>query len=263
MNNPYYKERIIAFVDILGFKEKIAKSNITRMEAESIHRALNRIYKVKKDNEGSGFMNLKSQGVEVTTFSDSAVISYPAEKDNLLFLILDLIHLQLDLTMDDVLIRGGLTIGDLYHDGNIVYGPAMNMAYKLESQVAIYPRIIVDKAAIEQYYAYVNGDEYDLNDIESLLRRDRDGLFYVDMLNQDQEMNDAGTEYYEWLSVLRNIIITGLSHKDIAVKVKYQWLQEYFNEVVTDGEAYFPVPDEALYDDKNEFRKAYASLEIK
>ena len=221
MSNPYYSERIIAFVDILGFKEKIGKSNINQMEAESIYRALNRIYKVKKDNEGSGFMNQKSQGVEVTTFSDSAVISYPAEKDNLLFLILDLIHLQLDLTMDDVLIRGGLTIGDLYHDGSIVYGPAMNMAYKLESQVAIYPRIIVDKAAIEQYYEYANGDEYDLNDIESMLRRDRDGLSYVDMLNQDQEMNDAGTEYYEWLSVLRNIIITGLSHKDIAVKMKY------------------------------------------
>ncbi len=101
-------------------------------EKQKLHRALKRIYKVKSDNESKGIMNMKSMGVEVTTFSDSAVISYPAKDDNLLYLILDLIHMQLDLALDDVLLRGGLSIGALFHDGDIVYGPAMNMAYKIE-----------------------------------------------------------------------------------------------------------------------------------
>ena len=92
-----YSKRIIAFVDILGFKEKVEKSVKSEEEAEKLHRALKRIYKVKLDNESKGFMNMKGMGVEVTTFSDSAVISYPAERDNLLYLILNLIHMQLDL----------------------------------------------------------------------------------------------------------------------------------------------------------------------
>lgn len=257
-----YSKRIIAFVDILGFKEKVEKSVKSEEEAKNLHRALKRIYKVKSDNESKGFMNMRGMGVEVTTFSDSAVISYPAERDNLLYLILDLIHMQLDLALDDVLLRGGLTIGELYHDGNIVYGPAMNMAYKIESEVAVYPRIIVDNPAIEQYCEFAAGDEYDLNDINSLLRKDADGFYFVDMLHQDQEMNDAGTEYYEWLCVLKQIIENGLAHTSITVRMKYQWLQEYFNSVVTDDSAYLPVPEDAIYDERNEFRNMYAELKI-
>lgn len=40
--------------------------------------------------------------------------------------------------------RGGVTIGDLFHDGHIVFGPALNQAYDLESKKAVYPRAILD-----------------------------------------------------------------------------------------------------------------------
>ena len=183
-------------------------------------------------------------------------------KENLFLLVIDLVHLQLDLVLDGVLIRGGMTIGQLFHDGNIVYGPAMNMAYKLESKVAVYPRIIVDKPAINQYIEYAKDDEDAIRDIESLLRKDRDGLFFVDMLKQDQELIDDGTEYYEWLLKIRNIICEGLSNPDIAVKTKYQWLQEYFNEVVTDEKAFLPVPEDSLNDKNNTFRNQYTKLKI-
>jgi hypothetical protein len=52
-------------------------------------------------------------------------------------------------------------------------------------------------------------------------------------------MNDAGTEYYEWLCVLKRIIELGLRYRDVSVRMKYQRLQEYFNSVVTDDTAYF------------------------
>ncbi len=115
---------------------------------------------------------------------------------------------------------------------------------------------------IEQYCEYAAGDEYGLNDINSLLRKDADGFYFVDMLHQDQEMNDAGTEYYEWLCVLKQIIENGLAHTSITIRMKYQWLQEYFNSVVTDDSAYLPVPEDAIYDERNEFRNMYAELKI-
>ena len=256
-----FSKRIVAFVDILGFKEKVEKAGNSPLEAEAIYGALNRIHELKTDNEGEGVMNMRLMGVEVTTFSDSAVISYPAKEDSLLMIIIAIIHLQLDLAIKNVLIRGGITIGDLYHDGSIVYGPALNKAHLLESKVAIYPRIIVDDAAIQQYYQYANGDRYDIADLQSVIRKDSDGLYFVDMLKQDQEM-DNPEDYFAWLSDLRTIIVQGLEHKDITVKMKYQWLKEYFNAVVNDDRAFYPVPEEALYDVENSFRNAYRNLNI-
>lgn len=105
-----YEDRIVAFVDILGFKNKINASVTSPIELEKIYRALSRIYRLKTENYSSGFLNQKESGVEVSTFSDSAVISYPAVGDNLFYLIMELIWLQLDLAQADVLLRGGLTI---------------------------------------------------------------------------------------------------------------------------------------------------------
>lgn len=42
------------------------------------------------------------------------------------------------------LLRGGITIGEIVHDGECVFGPALNRAYELESQIAKYPRFVLD-----------------------------------------------------------------------------------------------------------------------
>jgi hypothetical protein len=45
-------------------------------------------------------------------------------------------------------IRGAVTVGLIHHDEHIVFGPALNRAYELESKVAIYPRILIDAPAL-------------------------------------------------------------------------------------------------------------------
>ncbi len=257
-----FDKRIVAFVDILGFESKVNNAVDDFNEYEKIKSALNRIYQVKLDNENEGILEKKSLGVEVTTFSDSAVISYPDEGDNLFSLLLNLIHLQLQLVLDGVLIRGGVTVGDLYHDGSIVFGPAMNKAYQYESKIAIYPRIIVDKFAIDHFKQAVDKDEDSLNALMNLLRKDHDGMFYVDMLRQEQELSDYGDEYYEWLCDMRKIIIDGLNNKDDKVIVKYQWLKGYFNSVVTNEKGLYPVPLDMNLKEQKVFRDKYDSLMI-
>lgn len=53
-------------------------------------------------------------------------------------------------------LRGAVTIGLLHHDEDIVFGPALNRAYELESRHAIFPRIILDPACAE---LFETGDE--------------------------------------------------------------------------------------------------------
>lgn len=228
-----YTKRLIVFVDILGFSDRIKVSKTSQEESEIILQALMRIHAIKENNYSQSFMNMQDYGFEVITFSDSAVISCPAENDNLFFLILELIHLQIDLVPLGILLRGAITIGDLYHKRDIVFGPAMNDAYYLESKVAIYPRIILTESAIDQFYKFASTDEEIKQEFDSLILKDKDGYYFIDILRQDQEIDDPDM-YLEWLSIFREIIINGLKYDDPAVRMKYQWLHSYFNDVIAE-----------------------------
>src|SRR5438876_10132066 len=46
------------------------------------------------------------------------------------------------------LLRGGITVGDICHDDEVVFGPGLNRAYELESKVAVVPRIVVDEEVL-------------------------------------------------------------------------------------------------------------------
>jgi hypothetical protein len=49
------------------------------------------------------------------------------------------------------LVRGGVTIGDLIHDSECVFGPGLNRAYELESTVANLPRVVIDSSIIGEF----------------------------------------------------------------------------------------------------------------
>lgn len=227
-----YSNRLIAFVDILGFTAETNKSTKSQEDEGRIHDALKLIHSLKEKNYGSAFMNMQDEGVEVITFSDSAVISCPADRDDLFFLLLKLIHLQMELIPFGILLRGAITNGELYHERDIVFGPAMNEAYEMEDKVAVYPRIIINEKAITQYVEYVSGDEGRLQYLKDLIKKDKDGIWFLDILRQQEEIDGSYYNYIEWLSSFRVIIINGLQHEKLNVRVKYQWLSTYFNEVV-------------------------------
>ena len=64
-------------------------------------------------------------------------------------LLIDLMFLCIDLINKGIYVRGGVVFGDIIHNKNISWGPALIEAYKLEENDAIYPRIIIDKNAID------------------------------------------------------------------------------------------------------------------
>jgi hypothetical protein len=58
---------------------------------------------------------------------------------------------QMACALQGFLLRGGITIGDIVHDDEVVFGPGLNRAYELESQVARMPRIILDPDLISEF----------------------------------------------------------------------------------------------------------------
>ena len=280
MNNAIYEKRIVAFVDILGFSTMIEDSKADTPLRRKIKRAME-IIRRAADSE--------YEDKKVSTFSDSAVISYRLQsRSSLFYLLMDVIHLQLELGTLGIMIRGGIAIGDCFHDGKIIFGPAMNEAYRLESKVAQWPRVVITSATLKvgisasvdtKAYAL----KYDLKDIMGCLKQDDydeevndPDLYFVDFLRQPQELTDFGDEYFEWLRGFRVAIIEGLNRygpksedelemgRADADKVfkKYRWILNYWNSVVGDDNAALPVPDiDPEY--QKAFREQYKKLKIR
>lgn len=83
--NIQYENRLIAFVDLLGFKNAVENSIKSDEIRKYIIYAIKQNERLKKDNYDDSFMNESARGVEVTFFSDSVVISYPETYDGALF----------------------------------------------------------------------------------------------------------------------------------------------------------------------------------
>lgn len=134
-----YERKYVVFYDVLGWRQKIAEAGndpemIVTLKAAVTGWAL------------LGNADVQSRGFKtrITTFSDNVVISEPLEGPNFHLLLFRLGYMQVLASWSGLLIRGAITIGDIVHDDSIVFGPALNRAYELESEQAIYPRIILD-----------------------------------------------------------------------------------------------------------------------
>lgn len=229
-----YEERIIAFIDILGFREHINQTVTSSSHFNKIRKVLNFISDLKQDND-MGHLSQKEIGKEVTVFSDSIVISYPISLPSAGFhLLIDVIHLQLEMMGEGIQMRGGITVGPLCHEDNIVYGPAMVEAYELESKLAVYPRIIIKDEAIKIAASEGNhSPREELDYIMKLLEQDHDGHFFLDFMAQWEEITYEH-DYLTALTITRAVIIKSLV--DYAqtpnILVKYTWLKDYFNNTL-------------------------------
>lgn len=238
-----YEERYCLFLDILGFKEIInasvsERNNTGTPQASEIFFGLKRIastlnYKLGISGK-SGEVIPSSR--KVTQFSDSVVVSYLADEiGSLADMLYDVLHLQLKLINRNMLIRGAITRGKLYHSEDLVFGPALVEAAELE-KLAMYPRVIVDREILQDAGIVDSGfsspSKPSLRTPESLVTRDLDGLYFVDYFavypeDFDDDWGDTG----HYLLKLRDVV-KGLSQKkQLSVRMKHSWLRQKFNEV--------------------------------
>ena len=73
------------------------------------------------------------------------------------------------------LVRGGITIGNLFIDDTIVFGKALVDSYRLEDKTAYYPRIIFDTKTINEIKKY--------DDLCSFILQDFDDIFFLNYLS--------------------------------------------------------------------------------
>lgn len=237
-----YRPAVVTFLDILGFRERVAASQ----DATAIRRILARLRDfsdVGDPDEGDG----AARGYEVTrsiAFSDSIVrvrfydTEYPSGA--LFHEILSLLHVQAEMMADDVLVRGGVTVGPVYLEGDMAFGPAFNRAYDLESQFANVPRIVVGPEAFAALrtdpglVAVDHTPEEDIAYIRRLLKRGEDGFWFIDYLQAMRSELDHPELHPDIVAQHRALIIAGAASAAPHSRVlqKYLWLAHYLNDAV-------------------------------
>ena len=232
--NIEYEYRAILFVDLLGFKNKVNQSAFDKELLNKVFNAVNSLHKAKEDNYKEPMPGGKI-GVEISSFSDSLVISKDIYEPGSFFYLLNMAYFAMvEIVANGFLARGAITVGQLYHNNKVIFGPAMNDVYLLESKCAIYPRIIIQKNIFENMILKdsLNGIGEDRKLYESLVQEDSDGLLFIDFLSKYHQMDD---DAYLWiLGKTKELIINGIKENqgNESVLQKYEWLKNYFNDSV-------------------------------
>ena len=144
-----------------------------------------------------------------------------------------------------ILIRGGVTLGPLIHESRVMFGGGMIKAYKLESKLAIYPRIVIDDRLVEivrqmpeQWYDR-DGVRVRGADAQGHIRRDFDGMWFIDFLR----MWWIGAEIEftrNWINKnIGNLIDEAPPSQSVQAKIR--WLANYATQSTVDTAREFQI----------------------
>ena len=249
-----YENRIVAFIDILGFKELLDKTvDKEDNDVEEYINAINDAYKIirnvweldadvaKPDTLSKQIEkeNRKKKKI-VTIFSDTIVVSFlQSAPSEIFFTLIEIKWVIMNLVNKGILCRGALAYGKLIHSDKMIFGPALVEAYISESKAALYPRVIVSHELIQlagNYSANNHTPEEEIEYVKDLLKKDTDGMYYIDyFLGAQSELEDPEYDFPVYLTKMGELVRKGIRSNRPDVKIKYMWMREKINEVIELG----------------------------
>ncbi|HXW41250.1 MAG TPA: hypothetical protein VEK75_08615 [Xanthobacteraceae bacterium] len=236
-----YEERVVAFIDVLGFASLVERSDTNLSSRANIAKL------ITVSELFDQFVSEYLDFAEAAFFSDSFILSMGPPDVRTLFVIREVGYLCRYLLWQGFPCRGAITTGALYHRGRFVVGPALVSAYRLEQSAAIYPRVILDDQTMRHWQ-----NEFDPasphSNFKSMVKRDHDGQYFLDIFSPEWSTTLAWTEFLPSYDQLPTDSLTFLEEtgKHIAaglrahsgnskIREKYEWLATQRREHVTSG----------------------------
>lgn len=212
MNEVKYSKKIFAFLDILGFERLV---NDSRNNPRLISKIANMLFQSEQIARSSLTAKLTVLKVDLNkyvyrVFSDTSVICGPYDSHHDLSFISTWIMMYQYLMWKEerTFIRGAIVYGDLYADENVIFGPALIDAYRLErcQTKAAWPRVLIDQSLLDK-----TTKEECRRDFFEFLRQDDDNLVYLDYLR----------ELFHLIVLGENKRITGERQQDFGIPAKF------------------------------------------
>ena len=235
----HYKHCIVTFLDLLGFAQMIGGGASPPVVLKML-RAVRKAAREDADTKNLlkiEYLCISDCMIRSLALNDRAHVTSPELQSELL----QIMHMQVELLIQGFPVRGALTHGKVYFKGRTLFGPAYQEAYKIESQVAKVPRIVIDKVVLENFVGYPEG-RGDLqwgnaqDELSSLIRRDNDGEWFIDYLRAMVTECESDEGYRDFLIHHRRLVLGRLAEHatNPDVHKKYVWMQIYHNRVVSE-----------------------------
>lgn len=163
-----FEERVCTLIRMLDF------SDVFAAETAAI---LNLPY-IFEDNETAKRLGIKD--LRITSFAEMIAISIPLSEREALDKILKIVSALIRTLLSEfgLTVRGGISVGKLYHDELNVFGPALQKSQKLETEYAIYPRVVAEESDISRALSFCSESSQQM--IFSLMPLAEDGLRELD-----------------------------------------------------------------------------------
>jgi hypothetical protein len=218
-----YNDKYVAFLDLLGFKSKVNDADTNPEVRKEILNVLDILRDTLSNND--------NVGMRFTHFSDCIILTANHTPEGLWEILESIKVLTLNLLNYDFFVRGGLTVGGAHHDQSFVYGSAVNRAYKIESEEAIFPITLVSNEVFADVKVY--GSQF-----EEFLTQDAAGRYFVHYLKPYAEytrlpllpgkviLDHSGKRIVDFICHRFN------THSDAKVREIDTWFQKYWNDKV-------------------------------
>jgi hypothetical protein len=245
-----FNNKIVAFIDVLGFKNLIDNSEVIRLQ---------KYFEFVAEELQAYFNN---NDIDYLLISDSIVIYTDYSEKHFIKLIYALGIIQARLLCSKILIRGSISQGLLFvqKSKNIIVGQGLINAYLLEKN-ANYPRIIIDRSFFKEgkFKKIVNttGNKIWINllEYESL----KSGYAYIDYVH-------ILSRYKQFLQNNRLDEVCNFIEENIYSNIyyeKYNWILKHLIIALTNSLDYLEqVIIPKAKDKKRERKKLRIGLDV-
>lgn len=233
-----YEKGLVCFVDILGTRS-VKDFQIKHLLHTIWHNEAHNVEKREKSHPH------RTMCRKVYTFSDCAYFTYKFKnevdderrKPERLFEALTTILAPVQLIMSHgFLVRGGVCYDNFFSDHLGLFGPAVEKSYILESEKAVYPRIILEENIGKilfdlqvhhefQKFIYRDSEFYYLNSFYNIANSNYFGNISFDRESFFAKLNES----YE--SIMKN-------NTNDSIKKKWEWIHSEIKKEIPEIESH-------------------------
>lgn len=194
----------VAYLDILGYKELLAAD--VQAGAQTFKDRMTRAFRT--------FETVNHSRYQYKAISDSIFITCSDRAAAKEFLCV-VREVYVSFLIEGLLIRGGVSFGQHFETQSITYSPVLTKAYLLESELAEFPRIMVDSNVYDMFPT--------LKDDGLILRTGN--YWFLNIVTKESYSNvwDAAKRAY----ISSKLVI----QTNERVRIKHRWLQDFLIEV--------------------------------
>lgn len=231
MINIKFENRAVAFIDVLGFKSVIDAAEQCESKLTELEQLIDLLESAIPKIDGVVNQSVPRELIPKHIYiSDSIILSAPLTSNELpsyrglSILVMRVIQLSHILLSKGYLLRGGISVGSVWHTNSNIIGTAYQKAYQIETETLV-PRVELSPTA-KELWARTEA-------AENAMCLEYKNHFMINVLHdyyiEDKSHGAAERTFEGYSRVVENNLKS--NHQE-SVKYKWWWFKEYLESEV-------------------------------